>query len=99
MKHLKTYENIKQIGNYKFKQYQIGDYVLVNDPKRQIYNEILRISDISTTNTYYYYECDIPNDNDDYDNGLSIMVNDDDIIRKSSLEEVEMLKTTDKYNL
>jgi len=77
-------------------QYKIGDYILVNDPKRQIYNDVLRISDIFN-NTYY--ECDIANDDGDYDKGLQIEIQDEHIVRKSSLKEVELLKTIKKYNL
>jgi len=92
MKYLKTYESVQQ--------YKIGDYILVNDPKRQIYYDILRIADIDVYGgNHFYYECDIADDNGDYDKGLQIMIGDEHIIKKSSLEEVEMLKNVDKYNL
>ena len=60
---------------------------------------ILRISSVTPINLNHVYECDIPNDFGDYYNDLKIEIWEEQIIRKSSLEEIKLLKTTKKYNL
>ncbi len=102
MKYLKRYnEKIGADVTSKItNNYEIGDYVIVNYPKMDIYNDILKITDVrSYLGNNYWYTCSIRNDDGKYDVGLSIDIPEKKIKKKLSKEEVQFLLDTIKYNL
>ena len=100
MKYLKLFEGGNDIFS-KQPKYRVGDYIVVNDPKRQIYNETLKITEVTWFGgDTFSYTCSIPNDKGEYDNGLEIEIYiKKHIIRKLTKEEVQFIEDVKKYNL
>ncbi len=92
----KTYD----VKNSKYKP---GDYILINEPEHNKYNNVMKVSGVGKSNNVYFY---VLYDFDDYDKiGKPTEIYEypneahNMNIIKLSLEEVELLNATNKYNL